>query len=213
MNEPVRIEFALGHFPDIFDHEHPFFQQVGASKLVVLDQNGAVFPLDYQRQDDRYVAEFTPKREGVYWVVNHVTRGVVDRSGSNPPAGMQLRYYDAKAPLVVGGGRPPQAWPTFLHVGVQSTANMPARVGDTFSGQVTYRGEKVADQAVMLVSPSERARELVTDANGRVEATLNEPGTWLIKTTMVDPQRSGVYGGAAYDRVRYNSSMYLEISE
>ncbi len=213
VNEPVRIEFALGHFPDKFDHEHSFFQQVGASKLVVLDQDGAVIPLDYALQNDRYVARFTPEEEGVYWVVSHTSRGVVDRSDRTPAAGMQLRYYDAKAPLVVGDGETPAAWPTFLHVEIQSTDSVPARVGESFTGQVTYKGEKLADQAVLVVSPTERARELVTDEQGRVEMDFNEPGTWLIKTTVMDEDRSGAYGGEDYDRVRYNTSMYLEIRE
>jgi len=213
VNEPVRIEFALGHFPDKFDHEHPFFQQVGASKLVVLDQEGAVIPLDYELQNDRYVAEFTPEQDGVYWVISHTSRGVVDRTDRTPPGGMQLRYYDAKAPLVVGDNEPPEARPTFLHVEIQSTDRVPARVGESFTGQVTYKGGKVADQAVLVVSPSERARELVTDEQGRVEMDFNEPGTWLIKTTVMDEGRSGAFGGEAYDRVRYNSSMYLEIRQ
>ena len=213
VNEPVRIEFALGHFPDKFDHEHPFFKQVGASKLVVLDLDGAVIPLDYELQNDRYVAEFTPEQEGVYWVVSHTSRGVVDRTQSSPAAGMQLRYYDAKAPLAVGDSEPPEAQPTFLHVEIQSTDSLPARVGESFTGQVTYKGEKIADQAVLVVSPTERARELVTDEQGRVEMDFNETGTWLIKTTLMDEGRSGAYAGKAYDRVRYNSSLYLEITE
>ena len=213
VNEPVQIEFALGHFPDEFDHEHPFFQQVGASRLVVLDQDGAVIPLDYELQNDRYVAEFIPEQEGVYWVVSHASRGVVDRTDRTPAAGMQLRYYDAKAPLVVGGGEPPAAWPSFLHAEIQSTDRVPARVGESFTGQVSYKREKLTEQAVLAVSPTERARELITDEQGRVEMDFNEPGTWLIKTTVMDEDRSGAYGGEDYDRVRYNSSLYLEIRE
>lgn len=213
VNQPVRIEFALGHFPDYFDHEHAFFQQVGASKLVVLDKNGVVIPLDYKLDNDRYVATFIPEQEGVYWVVSHTSRGVVDRSDRTPPAGMQLRFYDAKIPLVVGDAPVPEAWPTFLHTELQSSSSLPSRAGETFSAQVNYKGKNIAGQTVLVVSPSERVQELVTDADGRVEATLNEPGTWFIKTTLVDSARSGTYGGKVYDLARYNTSMYLQIRE
>lgn len=212
VDETVRIEFTLGHFPADHDHEHTFFQQVGAAELAVLGADGAILPLDYELEGDRYGAEFVPGEPGVYWVIARVARGVVDRSDRTPPAGMQLRYYDAKAPLRVGEAPAPALGATPLHVEIQGDAIATA-VDESVRVTVDYRGRAVGGQTVLLVSPTERAREVETDGSGAVELSFNEAGIWMIKTTLVDEDREGTYGGTAYDRVRYNSALYLQIEE
>ncbi|MCK8823633.1 DUF4198 domain-containing protein [Fuchsiella alkaliacetigena] len=216
--EEVEIEFTFGHFPDYFDYEHGFFDTMEDGELMVVSEDGEVTELDFTKGTDTYTATFTPAEEGVYWIAFNGSRGVLDRTDGG--GGMQLRYYDAKAPLIVGDASEVTIAETPLEVELVKEDSTTLYEGDQIALQLSYLGEKVSEQDVTVVTPSEQVRELTTDAQGKIEVDFDEEGRWFIHmSNLTDEDRSGEdYAENSeeiieYDRVRYNFALYLDVEE
>jgi uncharacterized GH25 family protein len=61
------------------------------------------------------------------------------------------------------------------------------QAGDRFGVQLLWRGEPLADLAVIAAAARGRPIEVTTDANGRAMFTMDRPGPWLIKATLIRP--------------------------
>ncbi|MCK8823634.1 DUF4198 domain-containing protein [Fuchsiella alkaliacetigena] len=222
--EEVEIEFFFGHHPDAPDYEHSFFATLEEkAELMVVDEAGNVTELDFELEAaaNRYVATFTPEEEGVYWVVAEGPRGVVDRSDRDPSGGMQLRYYDAKAPLIVGGDNEIEIPETPLGAEFISEGSISITEGSEASLRLSYQGEAVSEEEVTVVAPNDQVTELTTDAEGRLEVELDQVGRWFIHIgSLMDLDSSGedfaeeeLTEIIEYDRARYNTTLYLEVEE
>ncbi|MCK8817354.1 DUF4198 domain-containing protein [Natroniella sulfidigena] len=218
--EEVEIEFFFGHHPDVADVEHSFFATLeDNAELMVINEEGELTELDFNLVEDSYKASFTPDGEGLYWVVAIGPRGVVDRSDRDPSGGMQLRYYDAKAPLLVGNVDQITAFETPL--GVEFIGEIDSlTVGEEISLELDYDGELVSNQEVTIVGPNDRVEQVTTNDEGVLNFTFPEEGRWFIHVgNVTDLERQGEdYAEASteiveYDRVRYNSALYLEVEE
>ncbi|MCK8827162.1 DUF4198 domain-containing protein [Natroniella acetigena] len=218
--EEVEIEFFFGHYPNAPDVEHSFFTALeNNAELMVLNQEGELTELDFNLEENSYAASFIPDEEGFYWVVAIGSRGVVDRSDRDPSGGMQLRYYDAKAPLLVGDVDQITAFETPL--GVEFIDQIDSlTVGEEISLELDYDGELVSNQDVTIVGPNDRVEQVTTNEEGILNFEFDEAGRWFIHVgNMTDLERQGEdYAEDStemvqYDRVRYNSALYLEVEE
>ncbi|MCK8817359.1 DUF4198 domain-containing protein [Natroniella sulfidigena] len=210
--EEVEIELSFGHFPDDFDYEHYFFESLDEGELLVVAEDGSMTELELTKQSDRYVASFTPQQEGVHWVTFNGTRGVVDRVDSDD--GLQLRYYDAKAPLLVGNVRNFEVTGTSLAAEFITQDTSSFKVGEQVTMELDYLGEEVRGEDVTLVSPDGQVSQVATDAQGKVDVEFNEEGIWLLQARVVDTDSQGVdEDGNEYDRERFNTVLYIEVRE
>ena len=213
IGEEISIDITYGHFPDEYDPGHSFYDELENGELKVIEPDGSEEELDFTRGEETYHADYTPAAEGIYWFTFTSTRPVVDRTDDGD--GRQLRYYDAKAPLLVeseGGAFTIPA--TDLQVEVVSEGEIENNVDEDISLQVKYGDEPAADQSLTFVGPGEQAQTETTDEEGMFTFSPDREGLWFLHiSSLTDRDQEGEFRVEEYDRVRYNSALYLEIEE
>ncbi len=213
VDEEVNIDITFGHFPDMYDYEHSFYEELESGDLTVMKPDGSEKELDFAGGEKAYSASYVPAESGVYWLTFTSTRPVVDRTDDGE--GRQLRYYDAKAPLIVEHEGNPFALPeTNLEVEAVTEDEIDNNAGEEITLQINYEDEPAVDQSLTAVSPREEARADATDDEGRFTFTPDEEGVWFVHVSnLTDEEEEGEFRGEEYDRVRYNSALYLQIDE
>ncbi len=212
VNEEVDIDLSYGHFPDEYDYEHSFFPELENGELEVIKPDGSEKELDFTREAEAYSTAYTPTEAGVHWLT-FTSRPVVDRTDDGD--GRQLRYYDAKAPLIVENeGEAFEVPATELTVEVVSQSEINNNVDEELSFQILYGEEPAVDQSLTVVGPQEQVQTDTTDSEGNFTFTPDEEGVWFIHVSnLTDKEQEGEFRGEEYDRIRYNSALYLEIEE
>ncbi|REJ93336.1 MAG: DUF4198 domain-containing protein [Planctomycetota bacterium] len=77
---------------------------------------------------------------------------------------------------------------------------------------VLWRGEPAPDRPVSVRGPGGLKQNLKTDEDGRVEIAVEKPGRYTFRTSVEEPDKSGVDDdGKEYDLTRHHSTLVIEL--
>lgn len=210
--ESVDIEISFGHFPDTYDSEHSHFTNLDEGILTIISPDGSKNDIDFRANEKKYYAAYQPEEQGLYWIVFNSTRDVMD--GTEDGDGLQLRDYNAKAPLIVGDVDKITIPETGLKVNIVNEEGFYNNAGEEITLQLIYEGEAVSDQSLTVVDPIEQSQSLNSDEDGFVSFVLETEGRWMVHiSNLTDENKSGEYQGQEYDRRRFNTALYIEVKE
>ena len=76
---------------------------------------------------------------------------------------------------------------------------------------VLWRGEPAAGRPMSVRGPGGLRQNVKTDDNGRVEVAVEKPGRYTFRTSVEEPDKSGVDDGKEYQLTRHHSTLVIQL--
>ncbi|OEF97742.1 DUF4198 domain-containing protein [Desulfuribacillus alkaliarsenatis] len=217
MGEEIELKLWWGHFPHNPDPESAYFNSIPEGELYVHTPDGKEIALELTQQDDHYSASFIPETGGDFQVIFKHDRGIIDWAHGEPQ-GFQHIQTLVKAYIPVDGDPDLHAYDLPANLDLEIIPKVDIghfQLADEFQAVLKYLGEPLANQSIIVVSPTattsdaEIFADITTDENGVFSFVPNDENTWMLKVALFDDERGGVTDGQEYIGTRYTLTTYF----
>lgn len=178
----VRVLYGEYTYGEIEEPNGENFQKVSDFTLKVVSPSGKEETLKTNKEGNAYQAFFVPKEKGVYTVVlNNDKIDVIDYTQYD--FGIFKTHYHSTAKVSVGDEYNNTSSANNSGLSIVNTSKNEAEKGKKVELQVTYKGEPIAKQEVVIYVSDLWSKKLFTDENGMISFDLPWETKYTVETT------------------------------
>lgn len=201
-------EYSYGVREDVSEH----LEMLGGGiTLWLIKPGGEVVELDTKIGKNRFVASFTPEKEGHYQLALSVTNApVVDWRQWN--LGILKTNYFGTATVRVGSPAgtelPLNAVASTNELVVQPVEATSFEREMPIQFQLTFNGEPLAEQEVKVGYKGQWFKTLYTNKQGQVTLSLPWDGQYVVEAVYTE-KTPGTFQGKDYEAIRHTATFYI----
>lgn len=200
-------EYAYGIRDNIAEHQ----EMVGEISLWLIKPNGEIFELENSIDGSRFVAEFTPEGTGRYQIALNVTKApVVDWREYN--LGILKTNFFSTSIVRVGesegselASNPVSGKNQLVVTPVKAVSSHRER---PIQFKVTFNGEPLAEQEVVVGYRDQWFKTLYTDDRGQISLSLPWDDQYVIETVYTE-DTPGSFLGDEYEAIRHTATFRI----
>lgn len=209
IGETQTVNIFYGEFSyNIFEEVNGNFKEVSNFTVWLVTPDNQKIKLDCTPQEDRYVAEFTPDKEGTYLVMlNNETIDVKDWREYG--LGILKPNFYSSASVLVGDTNEEHKTVDV----VNNLVVLGSKLNDnTYNLKVTFKNKPLAKQELVIGINEGWTKTVYTDENGSASFSAPWARQYLIET-IYNEETSGSYNETDYELIRHCATYSIKASE
>lgn len=201
-------EYSYGVRENVSEH----LEMLGGGVSVwLIKPNGEAVELETEIGKNRFVAEFTPKKQGHYQLALNVTKApVVDWRAYNLDI-LKTNFFGTATVRVgspAGTNLPDQAVASANKLVVQPVSATTFERKSPIQFQATFNGKPLAEHAIKVGYKGQWFKTLYTDKQGQATLSLPWDGQYVVETVYTE-ETSGTFQGDDYEAIRHTATFYI----